>query len=344
MLRFLCSIVAIVAVTMVLSGCESHHGKSPFETSLPSAKFGLRVTDGQLHLWTGSKCEGTTQIIVRFNSPGTGDKQLRLNTPSYMEDDGLTPGVEFEHLTLDGPYPGFNVKDSLPLGFDWRRAEFIDFEVAGAPFARGIGGLRFTPIAAEITEHSVEHPEDTYYFPNLGWLNPTDVAARDGKEFLTVCTADPGRGEGIKAVVGVRVTDGTLRFWTGSRCPFDSGVILTFQPGQAETILRKTEHFSEDVEYLSLGGSDPEFTVTHPLPKDFDWRTAKSVLFRLVETDRATNRSNQLVWSKTTQLAIPITESAQYPSDTYYFEGQGWLNPAEVAARDGTSMHTICGE
>lgn len=343
-MRCLFSILVLATVAIALAGCESHHGKSPFETSLPSAKFGLRVTGGQLQLWTGSACEGTTQVVVRFDSPAAGDNQLRLNAPSYMEEDGLTPGVEFEHLRLGGPYPGLIVKDDLPTGFDWRTAESVSLDVFGPPYARGIGGLQFAPIATEVIEHSAEHPEDTYYFPDLGWLNPSEVAAKDGKEFLTVCTPDPGRGEGIDAVVGVRVTDGTLRFWTGSPCPFDSGAVLTFQPGQAEAVLQKTEHSSEDVEYLSFGGVDPEFTVTHPLPEDFDWRTAKSVLFRLVETDRALNRKNQLVWSKTTPLATPIAESSQHPPDTYYFEGQGWLNPADVATRNGTSLQTLCGK
>ncbi|WP_165692697.1 hypothetical protein [Mycolicibacterium fortuitum] len=43
------------------------------------------------------------------------------------------------------------------------------------------------------------------------------------------------------------------------------------------------------------------------------------------------------------RFGTPGDESAQHPPDTYYFEGQGWLNPADVDARDGTSMQTICG-
>lgn len=341
-MRGLCAILAIVAVAMALAGCESYHGKSPFETSLPSAKFGFRVTDGQLRLWTGSTCEGTTQVVVRFSTPGEDEAKLRLNTPSYMDEDGLTPGVEFEYLTLGGPYPGFNVKDSMPPGFDWRTAQYLSFEIYGPPNARGIGGIDFAPIATEITEHSAEHPEDTYYFFDLGWLNPAEIEARDGKEFMTVCTPDPGKGEGETRVVGVRVTDGALRFWTGSPCPV-VGVILTFQPGQAETILHLASPHT-DIEYLTLDGPDPQFTVTHPLPSDFDWRTAKSVLVRLIDTNRSSIRNNEIVWSKTAELATPIAESAQHPPDTYYFEGQGWLTPADVAARDGTTMHTICGK
>ncbi|OLP01091.1 hypothetical protein BVU76_17395 [Mycolicibacterium porcinum] len=309
---------------------------------MPSSKLGFRVTGGQLHLWTGSPCEGTTQVVVKIRGPESGETTLAIYTPTL--EPGLTPGVEFEHLALDGPYPGFNVKDPLPPGFDWRNAEFIQIEVQGPPVARGLD-RNFASIATEITEHSSEHPEDSYFFPDVGWLNPDEVAAKDGKEFLTVCTPDPAKEESKQAVVGVRVTDGALRFWTGSPCPFDSGVMLTFQPGQAETIMQKVEHSSEGVEYVSFGGPapDPELTVTHPAPHDFDWRTAKTVLFRLIETRPENRNSRQIVWSKATELAAPITESAQHPADTYYFEGHGWLNPADVAARDGTSMQTICG-
>lgn len=341
-MRRLFCVLALMAVVLPLSACWAFRGDQ-FATSLPSSQFGLRVTDGQLQIWTGSACEGTRHVNVGFSSLDGSDNQLQIFTPSVEE--GLTPGVELEYLNLGGPYPGFSVKSSLPPGFDWRTAQLFSFDVVGPPVARGIGGVNFPPIATEISEHSAEHPEDTYYFPRFGWLNPDEVAAKDGKEFLTVCTPDPGREESEQPVVGVRVTDGTLRFWTGSPCPFDSGVILTFQPGQAEAILRRTEYSIDAVEYLSFGGPDPdpELTVTHLVPRDFDWHTAKNVLFRLIETRPENRNSRQIVWSKTTELTAPITESAQHPPDTYYFEGQGWLNPADVDARDGTSMQTICG-
>lgn len=333
-MRRLCSILAIAAIAVSLGGCESQRGRNPYETSLPSSKFGFRVTNGQLRIWTGSPCEGTTEIVVKVRGPGSDEATLQIYTPTY--EPGLTPGIEFEHLTLGGPYPGFNVMTPLPPGFDWRKAEYFQIDVGGPPVSRGLG-RNFAPIATEIIVHSAEHPENTYYFPDVGWLDPAEVAAKNGNEFLTVCTPDPAKEESNQSVVGVRVTDGTLRFWTGTPCPYDAGVIISFQPGQAETILQKKDHPREDVEYLTLDQPNPEFTVTHPLPRDFDWRTAKTVLFRLIDT-------NGLVWSKTTELATPIAESAQHPPDTYYFEGIGWLNPAEVAARDGTSMDTICGK
>ena len=326
-MRRLCALLAILVTTMSMTGCESFHGKSPFETSVPSGKFGLRVTDGQLRVWTGSPCSGTTQVDVDFGSPGA---QLHLNTPS--DDAGVTPGVEFEYLTVPGPYPGFQVKQALSPEFDWRTATLFSIGVYGPPVARGIGGLDFAPIATEIEQHSSEHPDDTYFFPDLGWLGPAEVAARDGTDFLTICTPDPAKDESVTATVGVRVTDGTLRFWMGARCAFDAGVILTFQPGQADEVLQSTR-LGPGVERLTLGTPDPDFTVTHPLPTGFDWRTARSVLLRLVTSDG-------LVWSKSTDLSIPIRESDQHPADMYYFQGIGWVGPADVSA---ASVEPICG-
>lgn len=336
------AVLAIVAVALSLVGCERNGGRVQFETSLPVSQLGFRVTGGALHIWTGSPCEGTSQVVAGFTTPSGGRATLRLNTPTYAP--GLTPGVEFEYLTLGGPYPaGFDVVDPLPAGFDWRTAQRILFEVSGSPIGRGMGGSDFAPIATEVIEHSAEHPEDTYFFPDLGWFGRAEVAAKDGKEFLAVCTPDPGRDQAIVEVVGVRVTDGTLRFWTGAPCVGDTGVIVTFQPGQADLVLDRTELLPEGLEFLSLGGPYPGLSVTHPLPPDFDWRAAKSVLFRLVETSLSNGNSRNVVWSRTTELATPIAESAQHPADTYYFQGQGWLNTAEVAARNGISMHTICG-
>jgi hypothetical protein len=324
-------LVMLGVVVSLVVGCESLRGKSPMETSLPSQYFGFRVTDGELQLWSGRPCPGATSVDLVFIEGQNDRTELRLSTPSYLE--RLTPGVEFERLTVGGPYAGFDVVKALPKGFDWRTADRLILNVGGTPIVRA-GQIDFAPIADEITAHSAEHPSDTYYFPGLGWLDPAEVAAKDGKEFLTMCTPDPAKQESKEPVVGVRVTDDQLRFWTGAPCPFDSGVVLTFQPGQAELILTKTAAPRSDVEFLTLGGPYPEFTVTHPLPADFNWRTAKSVLLRV--------DSDGLLWSRTTNLTTPIAESAQHPEDTYYFQDIGWLNPADIADRDRRDFHTIC--
>jgi hypothetical protein len=46
---------------------------------------------------------------------------------------------------------------------------------------------------ATVIGESGQHPEDTYWFQDVGWLNPAQVAAQDGKTFLATCTADPAK-------------------------------------------------------------------------------------------------------------------------------------------------------
>ncbi|MUM20561.1 hypothetical protein FZI91_02430 [Mycobacterium sp. CBMA271] len=46
---------------------------------------------------------------------------------------------------------------------------------------------------AEFIDESPQHPDDTYWFQDVGWLNPSEVAAKDGKDFLATCTPDPAK-------------------------------------------------------------------------------------------------------------------------------------------------------
>jgi hypothetical protein len=93
-----------------------------------------------------------------------------------------------EYLTLGGPYRGLEVSDPLPAGFDWRNAESMRISVYGGADSWG----SYVNIA-DVVESSHQHPNDTYLFEGVGWLNPSDVAAQDGKTFLATCTPDPAR-------------------------------------------------------------------------------------------------------------------------------------------------------
>lgn len=329
------SIILIVALILSLAGCESHRGRSPYETSMPSQYAGFRVTDGELSIWTGSPCLGATRIDLVFEPYEGTREELQLATQTYQG--RLTPGVEVQYVTLGAPNPGFQVTTPLPPGYDWRSAQRLSFAIDGPPVSRGPSNIDFAPVVAEITENSARHPEDTYFFPDLGWLGPADIAAGNGVDFLTMCTPDPAKAESQERVAGVRVTDGSLRFWTGADCIGDTGVIVSFQPGQADLVLGRAETLSENLQNLTLGGPYPGFTVVHPLPDRFDWRAAQSVLLRM-------DFDGSLRWSRTTALATPIAESSRHPDDTYYFEGIGWLNPTQVAAQDGSSLRTICND
>jgi hypothetical protein len=98
--------------------------------------------------------------------------------------------VEVEHLTLGGPYPaGLEVSQPLPEGFHWHHQESMRISVhPGVPASWGS-----STHLAEVIKGSEQHPADTHWFQDIGWLNPADVAAKDGKTFLATCTPDPAK-------------------------------------------------------------------------------------------------------------------------------------------------------
>ncbi|MET0450590.1 MAG: hypothetical protein ABW137_02015 [Mycobacterium sp.] len=326
---FLAVLIAVLTAALTIVGCGPLKPENPMESSLPIV-YGARITDGKLNIWTGSPCAGTTSVRIAFESSDGKRAEMQLGTPTY--EGKLTPGVQVDHLVIGDPNPGFDVLEALPQGFDWLGAQTLTFDLGGPDLSPG----RVTQIdLAEVKSGSAQHPADTYWFSGIGWLDPEQLAAQDGKTLLAYCTPDPAR-ESLPRVSGVRVTDGTLRIWTGSPCSLVTGVMLTFQPGQADLVLNSEREIGQTVEFLTVGGPYPGFAVANALPRDFDWRTEKSVLLRV--------RFDGVWWTKTTDLAAPIAESATHPADTYYFEGFGWLSPAQVAAGDGKEFITACSE
>jgi len=176
-------VLVIMSVVAATSACDDNGWKqtAPFAPSLRPA-FGARVTDDKLRIWTGSPCVRTTRFDLTFDANQSDRAQLTLTAPGGV--DGA--GVEVEYLVLGGPYPGFDVTRALPAGFDWRKAETARIVINGPLAAWGS-----TTNIAEVVKGSAEHPEDTYWFQDVGWLNPAQVAEQDGKTFLATCTPDP---------------------------------------------------------------------------------------------------------------------------------------------------------
>jgi len=173
-------VAAIPLALAVVAGCHTGndwHPNAPFAPSLRPA-FGARVTDGQLRIWTGSRC--------------TGVKRLALSFEPYPAELVLTSerGAEVEHLTLGGQYPGLEVSRPLPSGFDWHHEDSMRISIYGVA---GGGGLGSSTDLAEVIDGSDQHPVDTYWFQGVGWLDPGEVAAKDGKTFLATCTPDPAK-------------------------------------------------------------------------------------------------------------------------------------------------------
>lgn len=319
-------LISLLVGALVVTGCGPLAPENPMEASLPMV-YGARVTDGKLKIWTGTPCAGTTSVRIGLISDA-GTVETDMGTPTYPG--RLTPGVAVDHLTVGEAPPGMTVYEPLPAGAEWRNADTLRLNLTGPD--KSPGG-QITMDLSTVKSESAQHDPDTYWFPEVGWLGPDQVAEQNGRTFLTLCTPDPAREE-LPARFGVRVTDGRLQIWTGSPCTQVTGVMLTFQPGQADLVLDSSSAFGEDFEYLTVGGPYPGFRISHDLPADFDWRAADSVLLRL--------RFDGIHWTKTTQLAAVAAESAEQPADVYFFEGVGWLRPAEVVQRRGEDFHTAC--
>ncbi len=170
---------ALTVVASLVAGCDDDGWEpaAPFAPSLRPA-FGARATDGALRIWTGSRCENVTRMNFTFDPGGT-----KLDMTSAGES-----GVEVDHLTIGKPYPGLEIAKPLPAGFDWRTAKSLMLWLSAEPATWGSS----TDIAT-VVDGSDEHPEDTYWFQDVGWLNPEQVAAQDGKTFLATCTPDPAK-------------------------------------------------------------------------------------------------------------------------------------------------------
>ncbi|MGU3499833.1 hypothetical protein [Mycobacterium sp. C31M] len=151
-------------------------GDDPEDPSLPPV-FGARVTDGRLQLSTGTPCQNVSRIVVNFNP---GSARLILEPAQGAS-------ADVETLTIGGPYPGMEIVEDLPVGFDWKAEQQVLMTVDSEPAGAGA-----TPTSiAELTAGSGDHPADSYYFEGVGWLGPAEVAEGNGTSLLTVCTPDP---------------------------------------------------------------------------------------------------------------------------------------------------------
>lgn len=174
MIRRSGALVALAVALLGVCGCDPWDSAS-FGPPHPVA-FGARVADGNLRVWTGSPCGRTTQVMLSFE-PSRAELVL---TASSAE------GVTFERITLGGPYPpGLEVSRPLPDGFDWRSQQSMRISVDSDSDGWGTS----TDLTLVIRE-SGQHPKDAYWFQDVGWLDPAEVAAQDGKTFLATCT-DP---------------------------------------------------------------------------------------------------------------------------------------------------------
>jgi hypothetical protein len=314
-----CAVLAAVLSILASSACDI--GKLPPKAlpSLPKV-VGVRVASGGLQFWIGSACPGVRRVSVLFGDAGA--PELVVASPNQW-------GVQVDRLSIDGPYPpGMQVTKPLPDGFDWRTAGKASVDISS-----GIAWGGATAELGDVVDGSAKHPEDTFYFEEFGWLSPAEVAAKDGRDFLTLCTPDPRDEPKVPRAFGARVTDGRLEIWTGSTCLDTDQVILTFQPGQADLVLEPDGPVGQDFDRLTVGGPYPGFKVVQPLPDGFDWRTKKSLLLR-VQADRNG-------FPSTTDLSDVLTGSTDHPGE-YFFQNVGWLSAADATAKNTKDFLNTC--
>ncbi|MCV7284326.1 hypothetical protein H7J87_03190 [Mycolicibacterium wolinskyi] len=170
-------------VAAAVTACGGNDDWSPSAQFAPSLQpaFGARVTDGQLRIWTGSPCTGVTRLALTFNPDQADRADLVLTSPT-------NEGAHVEHLTLGGPYPGLEISEPLPDGFDWRSARSLRMVISASR-----DGWGSTSDLTQVVTGSTQHGTDAYWFQDIGWLTAADVAAQDGKTFLATCTSDPAK-------------------------------------------------------------------------------------------------------------------------------------------------------
>lgn len=136
---------------------------------------GVRAEKGHLWVSTGRPCPAGTRFDVTFN-------------PYEKPDDvplEFTMGDSTATFDVTALATGFTVEQPLPAGYDWKTSPWIYVETQP-------GGRITTWVAAtkldDLTSASARHPEGSFYFGEAGWITPEEVAARDGKDLLTICT------------------------------------------------------------------------------------------------------------------------------------------------------------
>ena len=176
--------IGVLAAMGVLAACHSGNDFDPPAQFAPSLRpaFGARVDDGQLRIWTGSPCVGVTRLAVVFDLAEQDTAQSVLTSTAKM-------GATVDRFTVGTAPAGMSVKTPLPAGYDWQSATSATLTLSGPPATWGSKVQ-----LAEVKSGSATHPDDTYYFQDVGWLDAAQVKQQDGTSFLATCTADPAKG------------------------------------------------------------------------------------------------------------------------------------------------------
>jgi hypothetical protein len=133
---------------------------------------------------------------------------------------------------------------------------------------------------------------------------------------------------------GARETNGQLRIWLGTPCSGITEIALTHGFAGPELVLVSTDPAGANVEHLTLGGPYPGLRAIAEWPAGTDWRSADQLL---LQTDGVGAH-----FGASSKVSDIVAGSSSHAEDTYWFEGLGWLTPADVAAQNGKTFATFC--
>ena len=110
-------------------------------------------------------------------------------------------------------------------------------------------------------------------------------------------------------------------------------MVVLFTPDAGRLTLAPVSGTVE-LDQLTVGGPYDSLQVTEQLPDGFDWRTAEEVTLIVTAPEGS--------GSTPTQISEIIDGSSEHDTDTFYFQGIGWLDPQQVAEQNRRSLLTIC--
>ena len=155
------------------------------------------------------------------------------------------------------------------------------------------------------------------------------------------CDTEAQYAPSLPPAAGFRVDDGVLKLWTGTPCRGVIGVTLIFDSGTAKSTQQvwSAPRPGVSLERMDLLGtaSSPDsaepLQVNKPLPADYDWTKADSIVFS-VDGPRANGAR--------VDVDQVLTESARHPSESYLFGQAGWMDASDVQRENRRSFLTIC--
>jgi len=138
--------------------------------------WGVRTDGDDLKFSFGSTCDPPFTVNVLFASYG----QFAGQDFSFSTSESIA-GFDMDALPSDAV-----ILSSLPESYDWRKSPmmtlYLQFSDTSWSWLYGMAEDDLAEVMA-----SDQHPSNEYYFGDIGWMTPAEVAARDGVDLLTVC-------------------------------------------------------------------------------------------------------------------------------------------------------------